>query len=256
MNEETKTIGLPEEKYLTQEQTLAVVQWVTTKTGLPEVPDETLLFSALRTCDRFAKESEGAKSSAKAAVSVLWKQHWQTIRDYLVEANMGLAYSIVRRMGNKANEDDLISDALWALTQSVIQFNPWKGFRFSTYACTVITRDLVRCCKRERTYRRLFPVQNEVNMELPTGEIDASSELKGLYVERLKHVLGQNIGRLSTLESQILSQRFSEGSDGQRTLAEIGGMVGLSRERVRQIQNSALAKLRRVLNEDPVLQKC
>jgi RNA polymerase primary sigma factor len=51
--------------------------------------------------------------------------------------------------------------------------------------------------------------------------------------------------KLSEKERQILSMRFGLGDDNPRTLREIGDALGISRERVRQIENQALAKLRR-----------
>ena len=55
------------------------------------------------------------------------------------------------------------------------------------------------------------------------------------------------------VEHLRLAQRFPEDPGSRLTFLEIGQMVGLSKERVRQIQNIALQKLRRVLGEDPVL---
>ena len=233
-------------RYLTSRQASAVVKWVTQGTGLAEKPDEQLLFTALRTCARLAGRDKARQMSAPAR-NTRREQHWRTLRDYLVETNMGLAYSVVHRVGNrKANEDDLLSDALLGLTRAVDQFNPWKGYRFSTYACTVIARDLMRRCKRESAYRRLFPVQHEITMERPSSRVDTGTEL---YVERLQRVLGENAGELSDLETRILSQRFPEDPHSRRTFLAIGSMVGLSKERVRQIQNIALRKLRRMIEK-------
>lgn len=242
-----------ETQYMHHRQAAAVVQWAITGKGLDEQPDEQVLFKALRTCARLAGRDSTRRLSG-APRNVEWEQRWQTLRSYLVETNMGLAYSVVHRVGSrKVNEDDLLSDALLGLTRAVDQFNPWKGYRFSTYACTVIARDLMRRCKRETSYRKLFPVQHEVALERPTTRPDVGTEL---YVERLQRVLDGNSGNLTELESRILAQRFPEDPDSRLTFLEIGASVGLSKERVRQIQNIALDKLRKVLSEDPVLQNC
>lgn len=247
------TEQLKDVKLLPARQAAAVAQWVVTGAGLDQVPDEQLLFKALRTCARRAGRDNIRKLSAPVR-NEEWDGHWQTLRGYLVEKNLGLAYSVVHRVGSrKVNEDDLLSDALLGLTRAVDQFNPWKGYRFSTYACTVIARDLMRRCKRESSHRKLFPVQNDMMYERPTERVDVGTEL---YVERLQRVLHTNKGELTDLETRILSKRFPVDPDSRLTFLEIGHMVGLSKERVRQIQNVALDKLRRVLDEDPVLQRC
>jgi len=57
--------------------------------------------------------------------------------------------------------------------------------------------------------------------------------------------LREALGKLTEKERQILSMRFGLKDDNPRTLREIGDALGISRERVRQIENQALAKLRR-----------
>ena len=60
-----------------------------------------------------------------------------------------------------------------------------------------------------------------------------------------EEALREALGELSEKERQILSLRFGLEDDEPRTLREIGDSLGISRERVRQIENQALTKLRR-----------
>jgi RNA polymerase primary sigma factor len=55
------------------------------------------------------------------------------------------------------------------------------------------------------------------------------------------------MGHLSPIEADVLRQRFGLEDDEERTFREIGDQYKLSRERIRQIQNAALSKLRRAL---------
>jgi len=59
---------------------------------------------------------------------------------------------------------------------------------------------------------------------------------------------------LDAREKQISSQRFGFDGGKQKTLEEVGKKLRVSRERIRQLQNSALSKLRRALSqkEDPI----
>jgi len=175
-----------------------------------------------------------------------------TIRSYIVERNLGLVYSMIGRFGSRQlDEDDLLSEALYALTRAVDRFNPWRGYKFSTYACNVIARALMRRGKQETHYRRMFPVQHDMTFEKPTQMPDHATEL---YRERLRRILDHNLGDLTDLESTILEHRFPDKQRGRMTFQQIGRIVGLSKERVRQIQNIALDKLREAIEADPVLQ--
>jgi RNA polymerase primary sigma factor len=59
---------------------------------------------------------------------------------------------------------------------------------------------------------------------------------------------------LDDREKKIISQRFGFDGGRRRTLEEIGKKLGVSRERIRQLENIALSKLRRALSqkEDPI----
>jgi RNA polymerase primary sigma factor len=54
---------------------------------------------------------------------------------------------------------------------------------------------------------------------------------------------------LDQREQKIISQRFGLDGGRPKTLEDIGKNFGVTRERIRQLQNSALAKLRRALSK-------
>jgi RNA polymerase primary sigma factor len=58
--------------------------------------------------------------------------------------------------------------------------------------------------------------------------------------------LTEILHELSSREQEILSLRFGLTDDEPRTLEEIGKKFGLTRERVRQIENRALEKIRKL----------
>ena len=69
--------------------------------------------------------------------------------------------------------------------------------------------------------------------------------------ETLRHML-RLIDRLDERERTILTLRFGLSGERPRTLEEVSQTIGRTRERVRQIQNQALEKLRVLLEEDGV----
>lgn len=233
------------------DEATAIAEWITGGRKRGNQPAEQRLFAALHTC-AYRASGRSRTKRATARERIRWARRWQQIREYLAEKNLGLVYSMIRRFGSsKLGEDDMLSDAMLGLTRAVDRFNPWKGYRFSTYACNVIARALMRRGKREGRYRRLFPVQLDVPFERETRSPDSRAEL---CVERLRHALDLNVGGLTDVESGILAQRFPDDGRGRLTFQEIGDGIGLSKERVRQIQNIALRKLRDVLEADPSLQ--
>jgi len=233
------------------DEATAIAEWIAGGCKQGNEPAEQRLFAALHTCAyRARRRSRGIRVTAGERTE--WARRWQQIREYIVEKNLGLVYSMISRFGSsKLDEDDLLSDAMFGLTCAADRFNPWKGYRFSTYACNVILRALMRHGKRERKYQRLVSAQFVASFERPEQTSDFRTEL---YVERLGRALQRNLGELTNLESRIVACRFPHNGDSRLTFQEIGAAVGLSKERVRQIQKIALRKLRDVLDADPALQ--
>ena len=210
------------------------------------------LFAAMHTCAFHAAQcadnachddSDGAQ----------WRRRWEALRAYLVQENMGLAYTVHHRfaVGPACHDkDDLLSEAMFGLIRAVRRFNPWKGFTFSTYAYSVITRALMRRKKRECRYHEHFPVSYDATVERPGRGDDLHT---GLCLERLTSILGTNTLALTPLESDVLARRYPPDIRQRRSLKEIGRGYGFSKERIRQIEQRILAKLRRTLEQDPLL---
>jgi RNA polymerase nonessential primary-like sigma factor len=70
------------------------------------------------------------------------------------------------------------------------------------------------------------------------------------YEHELTHLLDDSIGRLSQRERQVVEGRFGLHQSDSETLEVLSERLGLTRERVRQIQNEALTKLKRQMVRD------
>ncbi|HNQ22339.1 MAG TPA: sigma-70 family RNA polymerase sigma factor [Phycisphaerae bacterium] len=232
------------------ERAAELAEWVSGRVKVAEEPSEQELFAGLHTC-AYRASLRGRGQMVAADERAVWCRRWGELRTYLVEQNLGLAYSMMKRFGAKdLDRDELRSEALWALMRAVDRFDPWRECRFSTYACNAIRRALVTHWKKVGRYRRVFPAHHDGSYE----ELLERDEATDLYVERLQQVLEHNLGELTALEAKILNRRFPLDSSRRLTLQQIGDSIGLSNERVRQLQNRALGKLRAVLDADPALQ--
>jgi len=83
---------------------------------------------------------------------------------------------------------------------------------------------------------------------------EARTPFELLRDKDLHNDVGDSLEALDDREKKIISQRFGFDGGKRRTLEEIGKKLGVSRERIRQLENIALAKLRRALSqrEDPI----
>jgi RNA polymerase primary sigma factor len=74
------------------------------------------------------------------------------------------------------------------------------------------------------------------------------------YEQKADHdLLRQFLTRLPAREAEILTARFGLNGDDEQTLEDLGARFGLTRERIRQLQNEAFKKLREMMEESPRL---
>lgn len=97
--------------------------------------------------------------------------------------------------------------------------------------------------------------QDTVSLETPVGEEEESTLIDFIESDdsdnpeilackaQMKVAVGKMLDTLSEREASVLRLRYGIGCDGAKTLDEIGKMYGVTRERIRQIERSALRKI-------------
>lgn len=102
------------------------------------------------------------------------------------------------------------------------------------------------------------PILDGVDIPLVDTIVSSATVQPDVVLEMhdLLHQVGGWLARLSVKHRDILERRFGLGGHAGATLEEVGREVGLTRERVRQLQMEALAKLRRILEREGLSVEC
>jgi RNA polymerase sigma factor (sigma-70 family) len=186
------------------------------------------------------------RAEIKKAQMLLGKA--QAIRDHLIKANLRLVISIARKFVTPKNPfDDLFSDGVIALMYAVEKFDYDRGFRFSTYAYSSISRSLYRTVNK----RRLEPAQLDCLGGTNSVEDQSRSEIADHQEQRHRELLSHCVNQLDRRERFILRSRSALGAHRKkRTCRELGERLGISRERVRQIELRAVSKIEKMIADD------
>jgi RNA polymerase primary sigma factor len=173
-------------------------------------------------------------------------------RDCLVRANVRLVISIVKKFVNQqCGFDDLLSDGIMALIRSVDKFDYQLGFRFSTYATQVVRRNSYRYVMDRQEER--FRITNSIS----DSGLDVAEEMGGSSIseqrwKELRQHLSGLLGKLEKRERFIVRARFSLGGHRRvQTLQKLADRLGISKERVRQLEKRALDKLLNWAGQNP-----
>ena len=175
------------------------------------------------------------------------------IKNDIVRANLRLVVSIAKRYASgPAHLFELISDGNMSLIRAVEKFDFARGFRFSTYATWAIMKNFARTIPTELRQRARFRTGGEERL-LGIEDIRPDSTRRESAQSERQSEVSRILEHLDERERQIIQHRF--GLDRNRnpmTLKEVGRVMGVTKERIRQLEARAMAKLRDAVDEERV----
>lgn len=183
----------------------------------------------------------------------------------LVKENLGLAYreAIHGRRYGLLDDDERKSIAIDGLIEAVMLFRPCLGYSFSTYASVSIRRTLMRASLRDRVISVCphgpdrFAAQTAVALAIRSID-DLGRDGRTWEPPMAEEPIGEELDRAVELrrlldEIKALPDRHRRVIRGRldgRTLQSIGDEIGLTKERVRQVEREARRMLRSRIEAD------
>ena len=175
------------------------------------------------------------------------------VKNRIVQANLRLVVSIAKRH-MKSSDDffSLISDGNMSLFRAVERFDYARGNKFSTYASWAIMKNFARSIPDEFKYKDRFRTAGEeVFMDHEDTRVDHFAE--ELAQKAREKQINRILTRLDYREQQIIIRRFGlDHNHEPLTLKEVGAELGVTKERIRQLEARALSKLREAASMEKI----
>jgi len=170
-------------------------------------------------------------------------------RDHIVERNLALVLAMAKRSWATGEYADLVAEGNVALVRAVDRFNCELGFKFSTYACRALTTAFNRYGKKQLKHRYNVPFEFDPDRE-PVHHNAGDDFVTPERIREIRDVVRSEEAQLTSVEQDVLRYRFGlfAGQNPPKfTLEKVGSVLGISKERVRQVQLRALRKIREVI---------
>jgi RNA polymerase primary sigma factor len=184
----------------------------------------------------------------------------------LVEANLKFVVTIARQYkGKGVAMEDLVSEGNIGLMKAAAKFDASKGVRFVNYAVVHIRQAIEKAIdqqgglyqvpkdvKQDLTRQQSIPLSvdaplgHRTNMSLLSVLVNKDAPLadERVHSEAVEDAIEYALGTLDDRERRVVNAFFGINQEHE-TMAEIAEDMDLKRERVRQIRDKSVRKLRK-----------
>ncbi len=155
-----------------------------------------------------------------------------------MEQHDGLVHAFIQRQGGgDISYDEALQAGRIGLWRAIQGYDPTRGTRFSTYAWVAIYRQIHRRAKELNRDTHVEVQQLPALWVVPDPREELERKLSGGALHDLVNQLPEHLRR-------VIVGRYGLGEQPPCTLKELGEELDLSGERVRQLEQEALAWLR------------
>ena len=175
----------------------------------------------------------------------------------LVEANLRFVVAVARQyQGKGLSMEDLVSEGNMGLIKAAGKFDGSRGLRFVNYAVVFVRQQIEKALKREEmvgtgnekaaTRSVDAPLGTKANVTLLSVLVDKDSPLadERVYSSSVEQAVMYALDVLCGRDRQVVDAFFGLGQDPE-PMADIARDMGLRRERVRQIRDHAVRKMKK-----------
>lgn len=211
-----------------------------------------------RNTTAYFNEINETKPLTKEEEYNLWKKYKENndidARNKLVSSNLKFVATIAKKyQGMGLSYNELIAEGNLGLIKALDKFDASKGYKLISYSVWWIKQSIIEAINKRniidaedipyKTVDENDDIYDDTEETLPS-ELYSDEQQKKDNQNDEKTTVGFLMNFLSDKEKNIINKYYGLNGEKAKTLEEIGDELGITKERVRQINKNSFAKMR------------
>lgn len=213
-----------------------------------------------RISNDYFKEISKFKALSKDEELSLWEKYKKendlSARDKLVKSNLKFVAKVAKPyIGMGLSYPDLIAEGNLGLMKAIDKFDYKRGLKTISYSVWWIKQTILEALNERNGFKHDelpqdfekpvdFDAEDDYNIKAVSDNYKERDDMNPMDDWEMKKIVKNLLGCLTDRERKIIEYYYGIGDHDEMTLEDIGRALNLTKERVRQIKERAMKKLR------------
>ena len=186
----------------------------------------------------------------------------ENVRDIIIQHNLGLPAKYFvdnRKRYTYVDLHEWWSHLLKSLGKAIDYFDPYRGYKFSSFVFQCFRRDSIRLSERSALQHKrstpmsLFEEERETNGEESIHDKSMKKPRIEISNEKLAEIIVENKANLTPVELKVIKLRYFEISHREPTFVELARTVSLDVASLKDVIETAFNKIRKYVSESGLI---
>lgn len=177
-------------------------------------------------------------------------------RNKLIEHNLRLVVFLAKKYDNTGTDlEDLVSIGTIGLIKAIGTYRLDKNIKLATYASRCIDNEILMYLRKTKRKKTEVSFEDSLSYDSDGNELHLEDVLgtdkdivtKGLDDELNRHLMMEEIKRLTPRDKEIIELRYGLNKQKEMTQKDVANLLGISQSYISRIEKKVIKKLKSII---------